>query len=146
MYCDDVESHLIVYNYDMFHSCFNPRHVKAPAIILISTPFCPYTFSLHHIPHNFFQTPSKLYLSTHPSITPKSFIPLEEITWFSFTSVIFSLGSHLHTWSDDSVTYFTFESSTLHYPISFFLPAYSTLQYTTLPHFYYNLNRLHYSL
>ena len=44
------------------------------------------------------------------------------------------------------ITYFAFETSTLHFCISSFLPSDSTLKYTTFSNFYYHLNRLHHSL
>ena len=62
IWCDDLKSRPFVHNYDLFHSCSNPHHVKGSATTLLPTsPYFPVPSTLHHIPLHCFQTPSILH-------------------------------------------------------------------------------------
>ena len=121
--------------------CFSQLFKSTPCAIFYNHPnsnlfFCLYLFC---ILSNFSSFPSHfIYIEfiQAPVYHSKTKI------LFSFDFVISSFGYHLYTWPDCSVTYFGLETSTLQLHISSFLSSDSTLQYTTLPHFYYHLNRL----
>ena len=103
--CDDLKSRSFGYNYDLFHSCSNPYHVKGSATTLLPTsPYFPVPSILYHIPLRFFQTPSILHQFTYPSITSKLFISPEESAWLYFDSVSSTFGHHLYPWYGGSVT------------------------------------------
>ena len=142
----DIRSRPFAYNYDVFHRCSNPRHVKDSSRVLVSTS--PSTFTpaiIHHFSLQFLQSLSFLHLPTNSIPTYNVFISPEQCTWLSFDSIIPSFNSLLHSSPTRTLHHFAFETNTIHYRIASFLSSHSTLYYTTLQHFYYHLLRLSHS-
>ena len=74
----DLRSRPFAYNYDVFHNCSNPRHVKAPSRALVSTtPSTPIPAVIHHFSLQFLQSPFLLYLPTNSTPTSNIFISPE---------------------------------------------------------------------
>ena len=107
--------------------------------------FYHYTFCTLLLSFRFIQSQTLFHISTHPLTTPIIFITPEAILWLSFY-IIYSFGQLLHTRPTVTVTPLALKRSTMHYRISFFFSSDSLPHYTTLPHFYYHLHRLHHFL
>ena len=74
----DIRTRPFAYNYNVFHSCSNPRHVKDSSRVLVSTsPFTPTLAVIHHFSLHFFQSPSLLHLPSTTKPTSNVFISLK---------------------------------------------------------------------
>ena len=85
------------YNFDIFSSCSNPRHVSvadtSSAHKTVST--IPIPFALCHYPVRFSTELPSSPLALHDSPLPSISVPPDAITWLSFDSVLYSIGSKL---------------------------------------------------
>ena len=74
----DLRSRQFAYNYDVFNNSSNPRHVKAPARVLVATtPSTPKPAVIRHFSLQFLQSPFLLYLPTNSTPTSNIFISPE---------------------------------------------------------------------
>ena len=136
----DLRSRQFAYNYDVFNNSSNPRHVKAPARVLVATtPSTPKPAVIRHFSLQFLQSPSMLHPTTNGTPTSNIFIYPEQCTWLSFDSIIPSFSSLLFPSPARTLHHFVFEIKTLHYRIASFLSSKSTVlsskstvYYTTL--------------
>ena len=144
----DLRSRQFAYNYDVFNNSSNPRHVKAPARVLVATtPSTPTPAVICHFSLQFLQSPSLFHPPTNGSPTSNIFISPEQCTWFSFDSIIPSFSSLLFSSPARTLHRFVFQINTHHYRIAYFLSSKSTVYYTTLQHLYYHLLQLsHFNL
>ena len=93
----DIQMRPFAYNFDVFYSCSNPRHVSvadtSSARKTVST--IPTPSILYHYPIRFSSelpaSPSAIHDSPLPSIS----VPPDTIIWLSFDSVLHSFGSRL---------------------------------------------------
>ena len=95
----DIGLRLFVYNFDVFSSCSNPRHVSvadtSSACTTVSTISTPSV--LYHCPIRFSSELPPQPLTLHDSPLPSISVPLDTITLLSFDSVLYSFGSWLQS-------------------------------------------------
>ena len=93
----DIRLRPFAYNFDVFSSCSNSRHVSvadtSSAHKTVST--IPIPFALCHCPVQFSTELPSSPLALHDSPLPSISVLPDAITWLSFDSVLYSFGFKL---------------------------------------------------
>ena len=110
---------------------------------MISTLLTP--LDLYYTPVRYSLSSSSIHHAIVSYFFPSLVVPPGDISRLSFDSVIDSLGSQLASWIGDVVNHYLLETSIQYCRVAPYLPARSSIPFTTLSNFYHNLNRLRYS-
>ena len=97
MHSTNIRLRPFAYNFDVFSSCSNPRHVSvadtSSAHNTVST--IPTPSALYHYPVRFSTELPSSPLALHDSPLPSISVLPDAITWLSFDSVLYSFGFKL---------------------------------------------------
>ena len=100
MHSKDIHLQPFVYNFDIFSSYSNPRHVSsADATSSHDTvPILPTLSIFYHYPISFSSELSTSSFAIINSLSPSISVLPDNITWLSFESVLNSVEDHLSVW------------------------------------------------
>ena len=141
----DILLRPFAYNFDVFLTCYNPRHVSYIDISPSHDNLC--TLPPPSVLHHYFIRFSFNLLSLSPPLNDSPFpglvVPPNNIIWLSFDSVIHSFGSQLTSRPGCIVQHYMLEASDLHFRVASYFHSRSSTYFTTLQHLFHHLHRLH---
>ena len=112
-------------------------------LVVFTVSAVPTSSVLYHYPIRFSSNLHSFITITPPSSLSGLVVPPTNEFWLSFDSVVNYFGSHLLSWPGSNVTHFMLETNLLYFRIATFFNSRSSIQFTSLPHFFHHLHRFH---
>ena len=120
MHSKDIHLRPFLYNFDIFSSYSNPRHVSSADVTSShnTVPILPTLSIFYHYPIGFSSELSTSPFAIINSPSPSISVSPDNITWLSFEFVLNSVEDHLQSWPGGIVKHFIFVTDPLHFRIA----------------------------